>query len=79
MKPLILTLSQQTAIDSFKSFLKSNDQVFMLRGAAGTGKTTLLKEFIAILQQKHRGFGLMAPTGRAAHIISEKYTRCRFH
>ena len=68
----LLTSSQQSAIQSFEDFLKSDSQVFMLRGAAGTGKTTLLKEFIAILQKKHRGFGLMAPTGRAAHIISEK-------
>lgn len=66
------TPSQQSAIQSFEDFLKSDSQVFMLRGAAGTGKTTLLKEVIAILQKKHRGFGLMAPTGRAAHIISEK-------
>lgn len=67
-----LTPSQQSAIQTFEDFLKSDSQVFMLRGAAGTGKTTLLKEVIAILQKKHRGFGLMAPTGRAAHIISEK-------
>lgn len=69
---MILTPSQQSAIRAFENFLKSDSQVFMLRGAAGTGKTTLLKEFIAILQKEHRGFGLMAPTGRAAHIISEK-------
>lgn len=66
------TPSQQSAIQSFEDFLKSDNQVLVLRGAAGTGKTTLLKEFIAILQKEHRGFGLMAPTGRAAHIISEK-------
>lgn len=53
MKPLILTLSQQTAIDSFKSFLESNDQVFMLKGAAGTGKTTLVNEFLKILAGKN--------------------------
>ena len=69
---MIFTPSQQSAIHAFENFLKSDSQVFMLRGAAGTGKTTLLKEFIAILQKEHRGFGLMAPTGRAAHIISEK-------
>lgn len=72
MKPLMFTPSQQSAIQSFEDFLKSDNQVLVLRGAAGTGKTTLLKEFIAILQKEHRGFGLMAPTGRAAHIISEK-------
>ena len=72
MKPLIFTPSQQSAIQTFEDFLKGDDQVLVLRGAAGTGKTTLLKEFISILQKAHRGFGLMAPTGRAAHIISEK-------
>lgn len=72
MKPLMFTPSQQSAIQTFEDFLKSDDQVLMLKGAAGTGKTTLLKEFITILQKEHRGFGLMAPTGRAAHIISEK-------
>lgn len=60
-----LTSSQQSAIQTFEDFLKNDNQV--LRGAAGTGKTTLLKEFIAILQKEHRSFGLMAPTGRAAH------------
>lgn len=67
-----LTSSQQSAIQTFEDFLKNDNQVLVLRGAAGTGKTTLLKEFIAILQKEHRSFGLMAPTGRAAHIISEK-------
>ena len=68
----LFTPSQQSAIQTFEDFLKGDDQVLVLRGAAGTGKTTLLKEFISILQKAHRGFGLMAPTGRAAHIISEK-------
>ena len=72
MKPLIFTPSQQSAIQTFEDFLKNDNQVLVLRGAAGTGKTTLLKEFIAVLQKEHRSFGLMAPTGRAAHIISEK-------
>lgn len=48
---MTFTPSQQSAIQSFEDFLKSDSQVFMLRGAAGTGKTTLLKEFIAILQK----------------------------
>ena len=69
---IMFTPSQQSAIRAFEDFLKSDSQVLMLRGAAGTGKTTLLKEFIALLQKKHQGFGIMAPTGRAAHIISEK-------
>lgn len=69
---MILTDSQQQAIDSFKSFLTSDSQVFMLKGAAGTGKTTLVTEFIKILETEQRNFGLLAPTGRAAYIISSK-------
>lgn len=69
---MLFTSSQRQAIDSFKSFLESDSQVFMLKGAAGTGKTTLVSEFIKILEVEHREFGLMAPTGRAAYIISSK-------
>ena len=38
--------SQQIAIDAFKTFLESDERVFMLKGAAGTGKTTLASEFL---------------------------------
>ena len=72
MQVIDLTSSQQQAIDSFKSFLNGDEQVFMLKGAAGTGKTTLVTEFIKILEAEHRVFSLMAPTGRAAYIIGSK-------
>ena len=67
-----LTLSQQSAIQTFEDFLKSDSQVFMLKGAAGTGKTTLVTEFLKILKAQQRTFHLMAPTGRAAHIVGNK-------
>ena len=70
-----LTSSQQAAIEAFKSFLEGNQQVFMLKGAAGTGKTTLLAEFLKILEDQKRDYGLMAPTGRAAHILGSKVGR----
>lgn len=66
------TDSQQSAIIAFKTFLQSQEQVFMLKGAAGTGKTTLAIEFINILKKTDRPFRLMAPTGRAAYIIGIK-------
>lgn len=69
---MLFTFSQQQAIDSFKSFLTSDSQVFILKGAAGTGKTTLVTKFIKILEAEHREFGLLAPTGRAAYIIGNK-------
>lgn len=70
-----LTSSQQAAIDAFQSFLGSDEQVFMLRGAAGTGKTTLVAEFLKILDTAKRASKLMAPTGRAAYIIGHKTGR----
>lgn len=67
-----LTESQQKAVEAFKLFLSGSVRVFMLKGAAGTGKTTLLLEFLKILQEQKRSVGLMAPTGRAAHIVGTK-------
>lgn len=46
------TKTQLDAISAFKSFLKDDEQVFMLKGAAGTGKTTLVSEFIKILDSE---------------------------
>lgn len=68
----MLTHSQQSALDALRRFLESSAQVFMLKGAAGTGKTTLMLDFIKILQGLRRQVRVMAPTGRAAHIIGSK-------
>lgn len=65
------TSDQRVAIQEFEAFLNKKEQVFILRGSAGTGKTTLLKEFINILGGR-RNFRLMAPTGRAALILGKK-------
>lgn len=68
---MVLTQGQQKAFDSFKTFLHSkNDRVFILKGYAGTGKTTLVKRFIALLQQREQAFTLLASTGRAAKILT---------
>ena len=72
----IQPLSQKNAINRLKSFLaNSSVQVFMLKGAAGTGKTTLVSEFLHILDEGKRGYRLMAPTGRAAYILGSKTNR----
>lgn len=69
---LKFTQSQIDAESAFKEFLESDSQVFMLKGAAGTGKTTLVSEFLKILDEGKREYGVMAPTGRAAYIIGSK-------
>lgn len=69
---LQLTKEQEQALLSMDDFLQSNERVFMLKGYAGTGKTTLLKGICEYLHERQNRFSLMAPTGRAAKVISQK-------
>jgi ATP-dependent exoDNAse (exonuclease V) alpha subunit len=69
---ITLNHDQDIALLKFKIFLNSNDQVFILKGYAGTGKTTMIKEMIAYLNTVKRQPILMASTGRAARILFEK-------
>lgn len=45
--------------------------VFVLTGGPGTGKTTVIRAIIRLLQQNHKKVLLAAPTGRAAKRMSE--------
>lgn len=70
---LVLNADQIVAVDALHSFLNGNDaQVFLLKGYAGTGKTTLLKGVMDYLDAQKRNFMAMAPTGRAARVLSSK-------
>jgi hypothetical protein len=69
---LNLTTDQQQALERVEQFLSSDQEVFLLKGYAGTGKTTLLKGICQYLESNHAAFRLMAPTGRAAMILSRK-------
>ncbi|MFI3297565.1 MAG: AAA family ATPase [Rikenellaceae bacterium] len=69
---MILTSDQQQALSDFKVFLESDSRVFIMRGAAGTGKTTILKEFIRLLKDSDIPFEIMTPTGRAALVSKER-------
>lgn len=71
-KHLQLSSDQQTAIVKLGNFLNSKEQVFMLKGYAGSGKTTILKGLVEYLNAMEKDFALMAPTGRAAKVIREK-------
>lgn len=68
---LILKEGQKAALDKLKSFVENNtEQVFILKGFAGTGKTTLLKVLINELKERECNFKILASTGRAAKIVS---------
>ena len=66
------TLEQANALDVFARFLTDrNPQVVMiLRGSAGTGKTSLSGAIVRTLQTIRQKVMLLAPTGRAAKVFS---------
>ena len=66
-----LTNQQQRIFDGIKEFLDSDVSVYILRGYAGTGKTTMVKAIADYVSQK-RLVALMAPTGRAARVLELK-------
>ena len=69
---LNLSQCQETALTKMEAFLDSPAQVFMLKGYAGSGKTTIQKGLVEYLKSIEKDFALMAPTGRAAKVIREK-------
>lgn len=66
------TISQKKALEEFTRFLsaESPKKFFVLKGYAGTGKTSLIQALIQTLQQLGRQSVQLAPTGRAAKVIS---------
>lgn len=49
---------------------RDHDTLFLLRGYAGTGKTTMIGALVRALDKLHQKTVLLAPTGRAAKVIS---------
>lgn len=49
---------------------KKSNAVFVLKGYAGTGKTTIVKALVNVLPGLGKRTVLMAPTGRAAKVLS---------
>ena len=66
------TQDQAKVIDSLCDFILTPDadSVFILRGFAGTGKTSLVSALVKTMEQLERECVLMAPTGRAAKVLS---------
>ena len=66
------TFEQEIAVKSLSEFLLStaNDTVFVLRGYAGTGKTSLGGALVKAMDKLQQKSVLLAPTGRAAKVFS---------
>ena len=71
---MTLTNQQQQVFNAIKDFMDGDASVFILKGYAGTGKTTMVKVIAEYLAQR-REIYLMAPTGRAARVLSAKTGR----
>ena len=70
---MILTAQQKQAMIMIEKFIADKDsQVFILKGYAGTGKTTLIRSIADYLSTQSLHIQLMAPTGRAAKILRSK-------
>ena len=57
-------------LDDFLRDQLPGRKVFVLRGYAGTGKTTVVSALVQWLGKMQRKYTLMAPTGRAAKVMS---------
>ena len=66
------TSEQQNAAKMMADFVLDRDgeRVFILKGYAGTGKTTLVGALVRALDQLQQRTVLMASTGRAAKVFS---------
>ena len=72
--PFTPTEPQSEALKGIADFVSDLNcpGVFVLKGYAGTGKTTLLAGLVEVLNQSGIKVVLMAPTGRAAKVMSLK-------
>jgi len=70
--PFDPTVDQMHALDVFERFMTDSDErcVMILRGSAGTGKTSLASVIVRTLLDLQYKISLLAPTGRAAKVFS---------
>lgn len=66
-----LSPDQETARTAIHRALRNGQRFVTLAGAAGTGKTTLLKVLLDDLSNQQRAVSLMAPTAKAALRMRE--------
>lgn len=66
------TADQLHAVEVFARFMTDRDEraVMILRGSAGTGKTSLAGAIVRTMQELRQKVTLLAPTGRAAKVFS---------
>ncbi len=70
--PKSLTADQESLIGVFDQFIQSNEpnNIMLIKGYAGTGKSTFTGAVVKFIQQFDRNIILSAPTGRSAKVLS---------
>lgn len=70
--PFETTMGQRQLFAKLSAFIlnKNSDQIFVLKGYAGTGKTTTVRALVESLPALNGKTVLLAPTGRAAKVLS---------
>ncbi|WP_242132438.1 ATP-dependent DNA helicase [Aestuariivivens marinum] len=70
--PFAPTLKQGIVLQQLSDFIfsKTPNMLYVLKGYAGTGKTTIIGVLVTNLWKAKKSAVLMAPTGRAAKVIS---------
>ena len=65
------TPCQESLLQKISEFVSSDDDdIFIVNGYAGTGKTTAISSVISTLKEYKTKCVLLAPTGRAAKVLS---------
>ncbi len=69
--PYELTNSQSTLLQKITDFLFNQpEDIFLIKGYAGTGKTTIISTLVKNLSKINKKTILLAPTGRASKVMS---------
>lgn len=70
--PFQPTLKQDIVLQQLSNFITTDapDALYLLKGYAGTGKTTIISTIVNNLWKIKKSAVLLAPTGRAAKVIS---------
>ena len=70
--PFQPTYNQDIFFQKIAIFLTDthNETIFVLKGYAGTGKTTVISTIVNSLLEINKKYVLLAPTGRAAKVIA---------
>ncbi len=68
------TDGQKEIISKLAAFVSApeSDSLFLLKGYAGTGKTSAISALVKVLDELKLKFVLLAPTGRAAKVLSKQ-------